>query len=153
MTTITCPDISVRQRQVGSARSAWAEFYDPDGERYGIPTYPWHFAPGGLATRRQLRAQGLRPGGQQIQAQILWRHRRARRVAYLYDLTRAKPKREATPAQQEAIAKALAARRTCPTCGKDAGFCIPRSLGECWHCAEAARHPERQLADHEAEAC
>jgi hypothetical protein len=153
MTAITGRDGQAARRMAAGAPSGWAEFYDPDGERHGIPTFPYHFAPGGLATRRQLRAQGLRPGGQQIKAQILWRHRHARRVAYLYDLTQAKPKREATPAQRAAIAKALAARRTCPTCGQDTGFCIPRSLGECWQCAEAARRPERQPADYEAEAC
>ncbi|MGG8409369.1 RRQRL motif-containing zinc-binding protein, partial [Streptomyces sp. 12297] len=29
-----------------------------------LPVYRWHLAPDGLATRRQLRAAGLRPGGQ-----------------------------------------------------------------------------------------
>lgn len=103
----------------------WAEFYDPEGQRFGIPTYPYHFAPDGLMTRRQFRAEGLRPGGQDVKAQILWRHRRTRRVAYLYEVAAAKPKRDPTPAQQAAIAKALAARRTCPTCGEEKDFCIP----------------------------
>ena len=62
----------------------WPEFYDPDGQRYGLPTYPWRFAPDGLLTLRQLRAKGLRPGGQAVVAQILWRHHKQRRVAYLY---------------------------------------------------------------------
>ena len=132
---------------------AWGQFYDPDGERFGIPTYPYHYAPDGLMTRRQLRAEGLRPGGQDIKAQILWRHRQQQRVAYLYDITAAKPKRDATPAQQLAIEKALAARRTCPTCGEEKDFCIPRSLGECWQCAETARRPEPQATEYEAEAC
>jgi hypothetical protein len=112
----------VGSRQAGSLlalarRGGSAQFYDPEGKRFGIPTFPYHFAPAGLLTRRQLRAQGLRPGGQNIQAQILWRHRKERRVAYLYDITQAKPKREPTPAQLAAIAKALAARKTCPSCG------------------------------------
>ncbi|ARZ68738.1 hypothetical protein SMD11_3094 [Streptomyces albireticuli] len=47
-------------------------FYDPTGARHGIPTYPWSLAPDGLATRRQLRDQGLRPGGQEIAAQVMW---------------------------------------------------------------------------------
>ena len=64
-------------------RRAWfIEFYDPDGTRYGLPTYPYRWAPQGLLTIRQLRARGLRPGGQDIAAQILWR--RGKRVAYLY---------------------------------------------------------------------
>ena len=133
--------------------SAWSQFYDPEGERFGIPTYPYHLAPDGLMTRRQLRAQGLRPGGQDIKAQILWRHRQQRRVAYLYEISAAKPKRDATPAQQAAIGKALAARRTCPTCGQEKEFCIPRSLGECWLCAQAARDPSPQAHDREAETC
>jgi hypothetical protein len=54
-------------------RGIYVQFYDPDGRRYGIPTYPYHWAPKGLLTIRQLRAQGLRPGGQPVIAQILWR--------------------------------------------------------------------------------
>lgn len=109
-------------------------FYDPTGERYGLPTYPYRWAPTGLLTLRQLRQQGLRPGGQPIAAQILWRH--GARVAYLYRADLAKPKRTATPAQQAAIAKALRARRICPSCGRERWYYIPRSLGECLDCAE-----------------
>jgi rubredoxin len=113
-----------------------ATYYDPEGQRYGLPTYPYHWAPAGLLTIRQLRAKGLRPGGQQIAAQILWRHRRQRRVAYLYREDQSKPKRQATPAAQlAAIAKALMARRTCPTCETEKDYCIPLSQGECNDCA------------------
>jgi hypothetical protein len=118
------------------ARGMWIDFYDPDGSKYGLPTYPWRSAPGGLATTRQLRAQKLRPGGQDIAAQILWKHKGKRRVAYLYRLDLARPKRTATPAQMAAIAKALAARRTCPTCGTTKDYYIARSLGECNDCAD-----------------
>jgi len=118
-----------------SRHGMFIDFYDPDGTRYGIPTYPYHWAPDGLLTIRQLRVKGLRPGGQDIAAQILWRHRRQRRVAYLYREDRAKPKRNATPAQLAAIAKALQARRTCPTCGTEQTYCIPLSRGECNDCA------------------
>ena len=121
------------------SRGTFAEFYDPEGTRHGIPTYPFHFAPAGLSTIRQLRAKGLRPGGQDVQAQILWRHRKQRRVAYLYEEALAKPKREATPAQRAAVEKALTARKTCPSCGDVKPFCIPTSLGECPECAEGAR--------------
>ena len=55
------------------ARGLWIDFYDPDGGKYGLPTYPYHWAPDGLLTIRQLRDKGLRPGGQAIAAQILWR--------------------------------------------------------------------------------
>lgn len=115
--------------------STFVEFYDPDGTRYGLPTYPYHWAPAGLLTRRQLRAKGLRPGGQDIAAQILWRHRRNRRIAYLYREDQSLPKRQATAAQLAAIAKALQARRTCRTCGIEKPYCIPLSAGECNDCA------------------
>ncbi|OPG04057.1 RRQRL motif-containing zinc-binding protein [Microbispora sp. GKU 823] len=117
-----------------------ARFWDPSGSRYGIPTYPWRMAPAHLLTRRQLTAAGLRPGGQGVQAQILWASRRhgapGVRAAYLYDMRFALPKRAATPAQREALAKANAARRTCPDCGRDAGYVLPRHLGTCLDCAQ-----------------
>lgn len=112
-------------------------FLDPDGIRYGIPTWPWRMAPPGLVTRRQLAAQGLRPGGQPVCAQVMWHTRRQRTgpaVAYLYRLDLAAPKRIATPAQLAALGKALAARRHCPKCGTDAGYVIPRCLGMCVPC-------------------
>src|SRR5215469_8646339 len=116
-------------------RNIFTEFYDPDGVRYGRPTYPYHWAPEGLLTIRQLRARGLRPGGQDIAGQILWRHRRQRRVAYLYREDQAKSKRTATTAQLTAIAKALRARRTCLTCGTERPYYIPRSTHECNDCS------------------
>ncbi|PNE41610.1 RRQRL motif-containing zinc-binding protein [Streptomyces noursei] len=112
-------------------------FWDPDGARYGIPTYPYRLAPDGLATRRQLRARGLRPGGQPVAAQILWRsRRRGIRAAYLYRLDLARPVRPMTPARWAAVGKALAARRRCPTCRRDVGYTLPASLGICLTCAD-----------------
>ena len=111
-----------------------AEFYDPTGSRYGFPTFPYHWAPDGCATRRQLRAAGLRPNGQPVFAQILWRHRKHLRCAYLYRLDLAAPKRAATPAQLAAIGKALTARRTCRHCGVTRPYYIPRSTGACLIC-------------------
>jgi hypothetical protein len=119
-----------------AAKGLYVEFYDPTGTRYGFPTYPYHGGPDGYATRRQLRANGLRPAGQPVAAQILWRHRnKQRRVAYLYPVAGAKPKRTATPAQLRAIARALEARRTCPTCRQVKAYYIPRRYGECLDCA------------------
>ena len=119
-----------------------AAYWDPDGARYGIPTYWWQGAPRGLATRRQLRAVGLRPGRQPIAAQILWRGVGGTRTAYLYRVDLARPKRTATPAQLRAITAALLARRTCPTCCQVRPYYIPRSLGECLACA----YPEEVAA-------
>ena len=112
-------------------------FYDPTGERYGIPTYPYKFAPAGLATVRQLRDKGLRPGGQDVAAQIVWR--RGKRTAYLYRVDLAKPKRSASPAQRAALGRALQARRTCPDCGEVRDYYIPRRTGACLDCTEVNR--------------
>ncbi|MGW1324533.1 RRQRL motif-containing zinc-binding protein [Streptomyces antibioticus] len=108
-----------------------------------LPVYPWRMAPDGLATRRQLRAKGLRPGGQDVAAQIERpRRRRGPLVAYLYRIDAAKPVRPMTPAKSAALAKANQARRICPECGRDAGYVIPRSLGRCVPCA----YPDEQRA-------
>jgi hypothetical protein len=108
-----------------------------------IPTYRWRLAPDGLATRRQLRALGLRPGGQDVAAQVERpRRRRGPLVAYLYSIEQAKPVRPMTPAKRAALAKANAARRTCPQCRRDAGYVIPPSLGMCTTCA----YPDEQRA-------
>ncbi|MEY9488999.1 hypothetical protein RKD26_004793 [Streptomyces calvus] len=101
-----------------------------------LPVYRWRLAPDGLATRRQLRAQGLRPGGQDVVAQLERpRRRRGLLVAYLYRVDLAVPVRPMTPAKWAALAKANAARRTCSECGRDAGYVIPSSLGMCATCA------------------
>ncbi|MFB6947749.1 RRQRL motif-containing zinc-binding protein [Streptomyces sp. NPDC060286] len=103
-----------------------------------LPVYRWRLAPDGYATRRQLRALGLRPGGQDVAAQLERpRRRRGPLVAYLYLVDRAKPVRPMTPAKWAALGKAMAARRTCPNCRRDAGYCIPPSLGMCVPCADA----------------
>ncbi|THA55751.1 RRQRL motif-containing zinc-binding protein [Streptomyces sp. A1136] len=106
-----------------------------------LPVYSWRLAPDGLATRRQLRAQGLRPGGQDVVAQLERpRYRRGPLVAYLYLVERAKPVRPMTARKAAALAKANAARRTCPQCRTDAGYVIPASLGMCVPCA----YPDEQ---------
>jgi hypothetical protein len=84
---------------------------DPTGERHnGMPTYPWGTTPTGLATLRQLSTAGLRPGGQPIAAQLIWRH--GHRHANLYRRELAKPKLRRTPTetQLEALARANYAR-------------------------------------------
>ncbi|MFD3324068.1 RRQRL motif-containing zinc-binding protein [Streptomyces sp. NPDC058701] len=120
-----------------------ADCFDPEGERFGLPTFPWRLAPDGLATRRQLRARELRPGGQDVAAQLLRpRRRREPLTAFLYRVDLAKPVRPMTTAKAAALAKANTARRTCPECFADAGYVIPPSLGMCVPCA----YPEEQRA-------
>ncbi|MEU2578762.1 RRQRL motif-containing zinc-binding protein [Streptomyces anulatus] len=126
------------------------KFYDPTGETYGVPTFPRRLAPEGLATRRQLRAKGLRPGGQDVAAQILWHGRRDPitrtrpvRAAYLYRLDLALPVRPMTPGRARAVAAMMRARRTCPLCAVTYSYVIPTSLGCCPGCAD---HPTTALA-------
>ncbi|MGW6708085.1 RRQRL motif-containing zinc-binding protein [Streptomyces sp. NPDC054956] len=121
------------------------KFFDPTGETYGLPTYPRKLAPEGLATRRQLRAQGLRPGGQPVFAQILWLGRRPPgaterlvRAAYLYRLDLAAAVRPMTPGRWRAHRAMMRARRTCPVCLVTYPYVIPTSLGCCSGCAD---HP------------
>jgi len=119
---------------LGQGTGTRVEFYDPHGSQYGFPTFPFRYTPGHLATRRQLRAEGLRPNGNDPVAQILWRHRRQVRTAHLYRRDLAAPKRHATPAQLAAVGKALLARRTCRHCGITRPYYIPRSTGACLDC-------------------
>lgn len=102
--------------------------------------YPWKQAPPGLATRRQLRAKGLRPGGQDPVAQI--ECRRGLRRAWLYRIDLALPKRTPTLAQEEALDKAMAARQTCPRCKRRYFHCLPlRTLGCCLECHDGTPAP------------
>ncbi|MER7839721.1 RRQRL motif-containing zinc-binding protein [Streptomyces sp. NPDC096040] len=122
--------------------AAWGKCYDPTDARYGVPTYPWRLAPSGLATRRQLRARGLRPGGQPVAAQTMRMNRRTGtpRVAYLYHVDRALPVRPMTSRKWGALALAMLARRTCPKCQITYSYCMPRSLGMCVLCAYPDDH-------------
>jgi hypothetical protein len=116
-----------------------ADAFDPEGARHGLPTWPWRMAPDGLATLRQLRADGLRPGGQPIAGQIMWRRYGQLKVAYLYRVDLAKPRRVPSPAQLAAIDAALRARQHCPSCDRHVGYFIPRRYGECLDCHDTWR--------------
>lgn len=77
-------------------------------------TYPWRAAPSHLMTRRQLRAAGLRPDGQDPAALMVREpagRKRRRMWAYLFDSRKAAPKRTATPAQLNAVEKAVRGRK------------------------------------------
>ncbi|MGZ3147279.1 RRQRL motif-containing zinc-binding protein [Lentzea chajnantorensis] len=97
-----------------------------------------------LATYRQLRALGLRPGGQDPVAMLYGRHRgsKAKWFANLYLISRAKPVRPMTPAKHAALAKANLARRICRTCGRDPLYVLPTSTRQCWPCFEANENTE-----------
>ena len=44
--------------------------------------------------------------------------------------------RNTDAAPVRAIGRALAARRTCPACGSEKDYCLPRSTGQCNDCAD-----------------
>jgi hypothetical protein len=111
------------------------------------PTYPWGTAPENLATRGQLRAFGLRPGRQGVQALLLWPSRRGGRprvdglrFAELFDTGLARPRLTLSRAHAAAVAAATAARMTCPSCGVNRGYVPSRRLGCCNDCAAAGGH-------------
>ncbi|MFC9131857.1 RRQRL motif-containing zinc-binding protein [Streptomyces sp. NPDC057099] len=89
--------------------------------------------PEGLATRRQLRAMGLSPGGHGPVARLTWRG--GNRWAWLYRVDLAVPKRTPTLAQEMALDRAMAARSTCPLCRRRYHHCLPlRTLSSCLEC-------------------
>ncbi|KPI12061.1 hypothetical protein OK074_2682 [Actinobacteria bacterium OK074] len=97
-----------------------------------LPVFGWNQADRAVyATRRQLAADRLAPGGP-VAAWLVWRE--GEREAALYLRDQAKPKRVMTWPQIEALGKALAARRFCPNCRRDVGYCLPRRYGRCFGC-------------------
>ncbi|MER7350425.1 RRQRL motif-containing zinc-binding protein [Streptomyces aurantiacus] len=115
-------------------------YWDPDGEKFGLPTWPVKMGPDPevLATVRQLKQRGLRPGGHEPAGQLGWRISGGDRFAYLYPVARAKPRRPMTEARWAAIAKALRARRICPECNTEQNGDIPRKTGRCDDCEDRA---------------
>ncbi|WP_037733242.1 RRQRL motif-containing zinc-binding protein [Streptomyces megasporus] len=105
----------------------------PGDQPQGLPEFRWRQAPKGLATRRQLRAMGLRPGGQEPVAAIVCR--RGKRRAWLYQIDRAKPKLPMTLAKEQALDRAMEARQRCPRCKRRYFHCLPlKTLGCCLEC-------------------
>ena len=112
-------------------------------EQNGLPSWSWRKAPRGLLTRRQMRAEGLAPGGAWPVGQLVFQHKRREVRALLYDRSELVSKRVPSAAQLAALGRALAARRRCPACGRDVGYCVPTSLGRCVDCAYPdPTHPE-----------
>ncbi|MFD8347049.1 RRQRL motif-containing zinc-binding protein [[Kitasatospora] papulosa] len=106
-----------------------------------IETFDWQASPDGLATRRQLRALGLRPGGHDPVAQLRCRACRTKpartctRMAYLYRIDLALPVRPMTLAKEAALDRAMAKRSTCPKCRRRFHHCLPlRTIGSCLEC-------------------
>jgi hypothetical protein len=107
------------------------------GTWHGKPLLSYGIAdPTVLATRRQLRAAGKRPGGQDPVAHLYFRCRRAGKLVFadLYLIEKAKPVRPMTPGRRAALDKALAARRTCREC-RETGYAeLPKAHRTCEAC-------------------
>lgn len=119
----------------------------------GLPAIPWGWAePSLLATRRQLRGMGLRPGGWSPVAVLAFQHTtpggRSVEYADLFLIARAVPKRIATAAQRTAIAKALAARRTCQLCGREQDYYLSTISRLCVRCEDVTGYWPRRAAEH-----
>jgi hypothetical protein len=100
-------------------RGIFEQFYDPEGERHGLLTYSYHWAPYGLYTIRQLRAKGLRPV-----ARTLPRKSSGGTVSASASPTstaKTSPSPSAPPPRRKLadIRKALRARRICPACRRE----------------------------------
>ncbi len=105
--------------------------------------------PGHLRTRRQLAAEGLRPGGQEIAGQVLWNSRRYNapggvRAAYLYDVRFALPKRVPSERQRIALGKALAPAYTAPSAGATPDTSCPATSAPALSAPRAPTSPERR---------
>ncbi|GAB2778300.1 RRQRL motif-containing zinc-binding protein [Streptomyces daliensis] len=100
-----------------------------------IPSYAPRTAPDGLATKRQLDAVGLRPGGHDPVAQLEWP---GGSWAALYDITKCLPKRPMTDGRRRSVEAMLRARRICPGCGLDVGYVLSRRIGLCGTCTITA---------------
>ncbi len=121
-----------------------AAYFDPQGRRHGIPTWPFGMAPDGLFTRSQLRQMGLRPTGDPV-AQLMWDAPSGRRppgggarTAALYRLSDTLLRDPVSPARLAQLAGARAARRICPSCRRDVGYVPPAHLGERLDCHDGA---------------
>jgi hypothetical protein len=111
-----------------------------------VPVYPWGQAPPELLTRAQLAVRGLRPGTTKPVAVLVWGPRRRPRTAQLFDVAISSPKRAATSAQLAALARANAARRTCPECRRDVGYVLTYWRGLI--CADCTAAAERVRVGH-----
>ncbi|MEU9837326.1 3'-5' exonuclease [Streptosporangium sp. NPDC048047] len=118
----------------------------------GLPVYRAGMAPPQLATRRQLRADGLSTAGL---APAAWLHYSAHHgICPLYERAAARPVRPLTPRQREALAagRALVGTAPCYHCRVRRGVVNDQSRALCDECGPIVRAAERIRAAAEAEA-
>lgn len=123
------------------------------GTFHGYPILTWGWATRCvLATRRQLRAMDLSPGGHDAVAVLVFQHRmpaRRRDFAYLFLIEAAAPKRTPTTAQLRAVRAALTARRTCTgPCGQVQPRCVSTTSRMCRTCETATNFWPRHATEH-----
>lgn len=117
-------------------------------------TYPWRAAPSHLMTRRQFRAAGLRPDGQDPAALMVREpagRKRRRMWAYLFDSRKAAPKRTATPAQLNAVEKAVRGRKLRAAQRRgltEADLTQPGDPGPAWNTTHKEQTPMSDTTSH-----
>ncbi|MFF3863663.1 RRQRL motif-containing zinc-binding protein [Streptomyces sp. NPDC002209] len=105
--------------------------YPPSEPETTIPVFKRLCAPSGYATKRQLRAMRLRPGGREPVAEV---ETRGPKNGLLYEIAKARPVRPMTLAKAYALDKAMAARQTRGTGRRRYFFVLPTSLKSCLEC-------------------
>jgi hypothetical protein len=111
------------------------------GWRNGMPLLRRGCAPRDvLATFRQLRARGLRPGGRDHIAELVTKHRKSSKTNFsrLWLISDAVPVRPMTPAKYAALERAMTVRKTCRDCGDVYGRELPKDCRLCPPCREVA---------------
>lgn len=119
------------------------------GFRDGLPVFGWGEAPSTLLTRSQLRDAGLRRNGQDPLALLVFRHvqpYRRETTAELFSVELAAPRRTPSPAQWQAIERALEARRVCVDCSCICSYYVPTSTRQCLECFEGTYGAEIDAA-------
>ncbi|TCJ89979.1 RRQRL motif-containing zinc-binding protein [Nocardia alba] len=117
-------------------------------------TYPWRAAPSHLMTRRQLRAADLAPGGADPVALMVREptgRKRRRMWAYLFDSRTAAPKRTATPAQLNAVEKAVRGRKLRAAQRRglaEADLTQPGDPGPAWNTTHKEETPMSDTTSH-----
>ena len=116
-------------------KGIYSEFYDPDGAVYGLPTYPYRWAPEDLRDAAAAERPRAAPGGP---GALRSDHLEAPRQApvCLPVPGRAGAAEAADDAGEVGRAGDGADRpTTCPLCGQVKRYCIPTSVGWCNDCA------------------
>jgi hypothetical protein len=98
----------------------------------GLPAFRYGWGPRGLATRRQLRAMNLSPGGQEKYAVLYW----ALAEGSPGCTGSTSPARSESPAPHSSRAWATHWQPAgCAiSAAKTPGYCVPTSEGRCWDC-------------------